>query len=53
MDPNENEDRSSHSRTAPPVPRWVVLLAIAGVAILTIAVIVMLLSGGEHGPGRH
>jgi hypothetical protein len=34
-------------------PRWVKVSAIASGILILIAVAVMLLSGGEHGPARH
>ncbi|WP_165821192.1 hypothetical protein [Nocardioides gansuensis] len=37
----------------PGVPRWVRLLALGLVVALVAVVVVMLLVGGEHGPGRH
>jgi hypothetical protein len=33
-------------------PRWVKVLAAIG-AILVLAIVVMVISGGDHGPGRH
>ena len=35
------------------MPRWVKILGLILVAILLIAVLVILLSGDEHGPRRH
>ena len=35
------------------VPRWVKVFAASVVALILIGVAVMLLSGGQHGPGRH
>jgi hypothetical protein len=35
------------------VPRWVKLFGIAAILLLALAIVVMLLSGGQHGPGRH
>lgn len=37
---------------SPGTPRWVKLFGIIAL-ILVLLVAVMLLSGGEHGPGRH
>ena len=37
----------------PGLPRWVKLLALGAVVVRTVLVVVMLLVGGEHGPGRH
>jgi hypothetical protein len=36
----------------PPRPRWVKVL-FAVVAVLVVLVVVMVLTGGEHTPGRH
>ena len=38
---------------APGMPRWVKVLGGIAVAIVLIAIVAMLVSGGEHGPGRH
>jgi hypothetical protein len=35
------------------MPRWVKLTAILGGALALLAVAVMVLAGGNHGPGRH
>ena len=35
------------------VPRWVKLFGLAAIVLLALALVVMLLSGGQHGPGRH
>jgi hypothetical protein len=35
------------------VPRWVKLFGIAAILLLALAIVVMLLSGSQHGPGRH
>jgi hypothetical protein len=35
------------------MPRWVKVFLIVGAALLLLMVAVLLLSGGEHGPGRH
>jgi hypothetical protein len=37
---------------APGTPRWVKVLAIVAVALIAL-VVVLLLVGGNHGPGRH
>ena len=49
-------DAESHTgpggEPPPPAPRWVKVLAI--IALVVVAMVaVMLLSGGNHGPGRH
>jgi hypothetical protein len=35
------------------MPRWVKVFLIVAVALAVLAVVVMLVVGGEHGPGRH
>ena len=37
----------------PARPAWVIWLAIGVAVVLVIAIALMLLSGGQHGPGRH
>jgi hypothetical protein len=42
----------SSSSRPPPVPRWVKTLAMVA-AVIVIIIVIALVSGGEHGPGRH
>jgi len=35
------------------MPRWVKLFAAGIIALILLAVVVLLVSGGEHGPSRH
>ena len=35
------------------VPRWVKVFLLVAVAIVVLGVVMMLLVGGDHGPGRH
>ena len=37
----------------PPAPRWVKQLLLGLLAVVVLAVLIMLIVGGEHGPGRH
>jgi hypothetical protein len=37
----------------PGTPRWVKLSGIVTLVLVLLAVIVMLATGGNHGPGRH
>lgn len=38
---------------APGMPRWVKVFLLVTAATVVLGVVVMLLVGGEHGPGRH
>jgi hypothetical protein len=38
---------------APGMPRWMKVTVIAVAVLALLAVAVMILSGGDHGPGRH
>ena len=48
-------DSPSQSTTGhrPPTPRWVKGLGVATIVAVVLVVIVMLISGGQHGPGMH
>ena len=37
----------------PGMPRWVKLMGVAVVVLVMVAVLAMMLLGGDHGPGRH
>jgi hypothetical protein len=37
----------------PGTPRWVKVLGITVIVVVLLAVAMMFLVGGEHGPGRH
>ncbi len=47
------EPRDRANRDTPGTPRWVIALAIAAIFVVALVVAVMLIAGGEHGPGRH
>ena len=47
----EREDRTHRGQTAGP-PRWVKVSGIIALALIVLLLIV-LLAGGNHGPGRH
>ncbi|KUM36452.1 hypothetical protein [Arthrobacter sp. EpRS71] len=49
--PTGNRGEKTDTFTGP--PRWVKVSAIVAGILLLVAVAVMVLSGGEHGPGRH
>ncbi|MDF2745793.1 MAG: hypothetical protein K0S98_77 [Propionibacteriaceae bacterium] len=40
-------------RSAVAMPRWVKVFLIIAAALVVLMVAVMLVSGGQHGPGRH
>lgn len=44
---------ASDKGTEPGMPRWVKAALITVVILALLAVAVMLVSAGEHGPGRH
>lgn len=45
--------RGSATGNRPATPRWVKALALAAVVVILVVVAIMLIAGGEHGPGRH
>ena len=49
--PHPMDDRSTER--PPALPRWVKLLALGVLVAVIVLVVVMLLVGGEHGPGMH
>lgn len=51
-DPDPNADIDA-APGRPSTPRWVKLLAVAGLVAVLVVVVVMLIAGGQHGPGRH
>ncbi|WP_454850121.1 hypothetical protein [Promicromonospora soli] len=48
-DPTVSKNLEGH----PGLPRWAKLLALGAVIAVVLLVLVMLLVGGEHGPGMH
>ncbi len=50
--PASTDATADRDGTAGP-PRWVKVVAIVAVVLIAAMVIVMLVSGGSHGPGRH
>ena len=34
-------------------PRWVIVFGIISLAVIVLFVVVLVVGGGEHGPGRH
>ena len=56
-DPPRYPEAGDDTRRADPestgTPRWVKVSGIIAFAVILIFVIVMLVGGGDHGPGRH
>ncbi len=50
--PASTDATTDRDGTAGP-PRWVKVVAIVAVVLIAAMVIVMLVNGGSHGPGRH
>lgn len=41
------------SNDRPATPRWVKLLGVGAVVLILVAIAVVLVGGGQHGPGLH
>lgn len=50
--PQRNISRDEPASRPPPVPRWVKASGIS-IALLLLVLVIALLLGGNHGPGRH
>lgn len=48
-----DQDTAVEFERPPSMPRWVKLLGIVGLISVLLVVIVMVLAGGQHGPGMH
>ena len=46
-------DRGSTTSTPPSTPRWVKVSGIIVIVLVLLVGIMLLVGGGEHGPGRH
>lgn len=49
--PDPTTGKAPHGH--PGLPRWAKMLAFGAVVVVIAVVAVMLLAGGEHGPGMH
>jgi hypothetical protein len=52
----EAEDEAGERPLGPAragAPRWVKVVGLVLVVLVVLAVVLVLVSGGEHGPGRH
>lgn len=53
-DPVDNPDRGVGSKEAPPgMPRWVKVSAVVVLVVALALLVIMALTGVEHGPGLH
>ena len=50
---DDRDSATDEDAPAPGMPRWVKVLGGIAVALVLIAIVAMLVSGGETGPGRH
>jgi hypothetical protein len=46
-------DADASSGSPPGIPRWVKLSALVVAVLVVVGIAIMLLAGGDHGPGRH
>ncbi|NYI77034.1 hypothetical protein [Nocardioides panzhihuensis] len=55
MTPGDNQTPTApgEHETPPGMPSWVKFLIGALLAVILVAVLAMVLVGGDHGPGRH
>ena len=51
--PPPGASREAKMRWTAGVPRWVKVFVITALGLALLMVVLMLLSGGRHGPGRH
>jgi len=53
-DPAGSHDPSGgRSETPPGAPRWVKVSAVVAFVVLVTLILIAVLAGGDHGPGRH
>lgn len=52
-DPPTHPDTDPHDFVPTGAPRWVKVSGIIAAVLVLLVLIVMLASGGRHGPGRH
>jgi hypothetical protein len=49
----DEDDTGGPGPAFPGTPRWVKVLGVIVLVLVLLAVVVVLASGGDHGPGRH
>lgn len=52
-DPADKPETATGNSEAPGLPRWVKWSAVVVLALAVVLVVIMLLVGGNHGPGLH
>jgi hypothetical protein len=52
-DSNGNTDMGPGRELTPGIPRWVKVFGIVALVLVLLVIIMMFVSGGSHGPGRH
>ena len=53
MDEQPRADTAAEPEVDPGTPRWVKVVGVVTVLLIAAVALVLLLGGGEHGPGRH
>jgi hypothetical protein len=49
----EQHRQGGSTRRFAGIPRWVKVFVVVAAALLVLMVVAMLITGGQHGPGRH
>jgi hypothetical protein len=49
----EQEPQKGSTRRIADIPRWVKVFVVVAATVLLLMVVAMLITGGQHGPGRH
>jgi hypothetical protein len=52
-DKNREPDAGAVTGSDTGTPRWVKVFGVIALVVIVLFVVVLLLRGGEHGPGRH
>ena len=47
------EPQGGSSRYLADIPRWIKVFVVVAATVLLLMVVAMLITGGQHGPGRH
>jgi hypothetical protein len=50
---SEQEPRGGSTRHLADIPRWVKVFVVVAMVVLLLMIVAMLITGGQHGPGRH